>query len=161
VVTTASAKNHNYIKSLTAGDHVTVFDYADAEVVSKLVAHIKDSGLKFVGAYETIGTDDTMRASAEVVHALGGGPLPVVRFQIPEGLPEDVKAEVVWCTNAGMVPGHPAGKVWETFVPAALKNGTLKAKPEADVVGTGLDSIQGAITLHSKGVSAKKIVVTL
>jgi Zn-dependent alcohol dehydrogenase len=161
VVTTASAKNHAYVKALTAGNHVVVFDYAEPNVADKIIEHIKASGLKFVGAYECIGTEGPIRSCAKVIHAFGGGPLPVVRPAFPEGLPEDVKAHVVWCTNAGTVPGHPGGQVWEKFVPAALKNGTLQAKPDPQVVGQGLEAIQGAITLHKAGVSAKKIVVTL
>jgi NADPH:quinone reductase-like Zn-dependent oxidoreductase len=161
VVTTASAKNHDYVKSLTAGDHVTVFDYAEPDVAAKVVNHIKASGHAFAGGYDCISRDNTVRASAEIIHAFGGGLFPVV-LPLSAELPEGVKGEMVISTKPGMVPGYRAADVWATFVSAALEKGTLQAKPEPEVVGSGLDKIQGAIDFYSLGgVSAKKIVVTL
>ena len=38
-------------------------------------------------------------------------------------------------------------------------NGRLKAKPEAVVIGKGLESIEKGVNIVRKGVSAKKVVV--
>ncbi|KAI0127652.1 putative alcohol dehydrogenase [Xylariales sp. AK1849] len=160
VITTASAKNHEYVKSLTSGDHVAVLEYAEPDIASKIIEHIKTSGSKFAGAYDCIGTEPTVRACAEVTNVFGGGPLPIV-LPAPEGLPEDVQAETVWATNPGMVPGHPGAEVWAKFVPQALKAGTFQAKPDPFIVGQGLERVQETIDLSKKGVSAKKLVVTL
>ncbi|KAG2004016.1 hypothetical protein GB937_009255 [Aspergillus fischeri] len=43
----------------------------------------------------------------------------------------------------------------------SLENGRLKPKPDPEVVGKGLEQIQGAVDTLKKGVSARKIVVTV
>lgn len=51
--------------------------------------------------------------------------------------------------------------IWEDFVHGALVNGQLQAKPDPIVVGRGLESMQHALDIQMKGVSAKKVVVDL
>ena len=51
--------------------------------------------------------------------------------------------------------------VYEGFLPGALRAGTFVPKPEPLVVGRGLESVQGAMDLLRKGVSARKVVVSL
>ena len=51
--------------------------------------------------------------------------------------------------------------MWKNYVPAALASGSLQLKPDANVVGHGLDKIQDALDVLRKGVSAQKVVVTL
>lgn len=51
--------------------------------------------------------------------------------------------------------------IWQDFLPQALADGRIKPTPRADVVGTGLEAIQGAMEKHKQGVSASKIVVSL
>jgi NADPH:quinone reductase-like Zn-dependent oxidoreductase len=161
VVTTASAKNHEYVKSLvsTGQEDVTVFDYADADITAKIISHIKESGLTFSGAYDCISTAPTLRVCADVVASFGGGSISVVLPGV-ESPREDVKLQLVWATNAGMIP-EAGAQVWEKFVPAALEKGTFKAMPPAKIVGKGLEQIQDTINAYKKGVSATKLVVQL
>jgi hypothetical protein len=51
--------------------------------------------------------------------------------------------------------------IYRDYLPAALKSGEFKAKPEPKVVGHGLESIQSGFEVQKKGVSASKVVVTL
>ncbi len=51
--------------------------------------------------------------------------------------------------------------IYEQFLPKALADGSFIATPEPQVVGHGLEKIQEALNLHMKGVSAKKLIVTL
>ena len=51
--------------------------------------------------------------------------------------------------------------IYRDFLPAALKSGQFKAKPDPQVKGHGVESIQDAVTTQKKGVSAAKIVVPL
>ena len=51
--------------------------------------------------------------------------------------------------------------VYAEFLPRALAERRFLAAPEAQVVGTGLASIQDALDVQRRGVSAKKIVVSL
>ena len=61
-----------------------------------------------------------------------------------------------------MIKDNQVGKaVYEDFLPGALKAGTFVPAPEPWVVGKGLESLQGAVDLVQKGVSAKKVVVSL
>lgn len=61
----------------------------------------------------------------------------------------------------GTIANNEVSDVWTTWAPAALKNGTLKCKPDPEIVGKGVESIQDAVALAGKGVSAKKLVVDL
>ena len=60
-----------------------------------------------------------------------------------------------------MSPNEVAPAIWGTWLTPALEKGILKCKPEAEVVGRGLENIQEACDLMSKGVSAAKLVVEL
>ena len=51
--------------------------------------------------------------------------------------------------------------MYEDFLPKALEEGGFVAAPEPVVVGKGLEKIQGAFEVQKKGVSAKKVVVSL
>jgi hypothetical protein len=51
--------------------------------------------------------------------------------------------------------------IWSNYVPQALANGSVKAKPDPLVVGNGIKDIQHGLDVQMKGVSAKKLIVTL
>jgi len=52
-------------------------------------------------------------------------------------------------------------EIYEDFLSGAVAEGTYVAVPEPHVVGNGLEFIQEAFKLQRKGVSAKKVVVSL
>jgi hypothetical protein len=52
-------------------------------------------------------------------------------------------------------------KIFEEFLPKALEAGSYLYAPEPLVVGKGLERIQKAFEVVKKGVSAKKVVVSL
>lgn len=54
-----------------------------------------------------------------------------------------------------------ASAVWKDWMPKALENGSLKCKPDALVVGQGLEKLQDAFDRGSSSVSAQKLVVQL
>jgi hypothetical protein len=51
--------------------------------------------------------------------------------------------------------------VWVDFLPEALEKGVFIPAPDPRIVGKGLDNIPAALDLLKKGVSAKKLVVSL
>ena len=51
--------------------------------------------------------------------------------------------------------------VYEDYLPTALAEGSFRAAPEAEVVGTGLGSVQTGYERQAKGMVAKKVVVAL
>lgn len=161
VVTAASAKSHGYVEALvpTGKEDLKIFDYADPDAAAKIISYMDDSGLRFAGAYDCITREPTLRVVADVVGHFGGGTISTV-LPGAESPREDVKLQLVWSTNAAMLPDGGA-KVWRDFVPQALEKGTFVAQPKAQVVGQGLEKIQSAIDLYTKGVSATKLVVVL
>jgi len=51
--------------------------------------------------------------------------------------------------------------IYEDLLPRALAEGRYVAAPDPFVVGKGLDSIQAGFDVQMKGVSARKVVVSL
>ena len=154
VVTTASPIHHKYCKDLGASQ---VLDYHDKHVVNQLIALLK--GKTLVGAYDAIGSDLTVRQSAAILHALGGGKIASV------GLAPDVFSDVVVTriSSGNIVSDEPevADEIWGRYVPWALKSGKLIPSPKALVVGKGLGDVQKGLDRQKEGVSARKVVVLL
>ncbi len=58
--------------------------------------------------------------------------------------------------------GNEVSKViYEDFLPSALADGRYVAAPEPYVVGIGLEYVQAGFDAQLKGVSAKKVIVSL
>lgn len=70
-----------------------------------------------------------------------------------------VKVQFVW--GSDLVDGEVAKAVYADFLPAALEQGRYVPAPEPELVGHGLDKIQKGFEMGRKGVSAKKLVVTV
>ncbi|KAK7714078.1 hypothetical protein SLS64_004175 [Diaporthe eres] len=158
VVATASPANYAYVKSLGAS---YVLDYHNPDIVPILTGLLKASGARLVGAYDAIGLDATVRASAVVVGALGGG-----RVASVGAAPEDAGGKgvaVVRIGAANLVAREPevAQAIWGEYVPAALEAGTLVPRPRELVVGRGLYFVQSGLDTNKAGVSAAKVVITL
>lgn len=64
--------------------------------------------------------------------------------------------------NGSLLVRNEIGKaVYEDFLPRALGQGVFRPAPEPLVVGKGLERVQEVMELQQKGVSAKKLVLTL
>ncbi|KAK8043511.1 alcohol dehydrogenase [Apiospora rasikravindrae] len=130
VITTASAKNHDYVRALTPDDgggrrHVAVFDYHRPGVAGDIIDDIKARGLTFAGAYDCVGLEESTRTCAEVVHAFGGGVLPSVLWP-PRDLPSGVEARVVNAIRPGTVAGLCAEDVGDWGVADAARAGDCR-----------------------------------
>jgi hypothetical protein len=51
--------------------------------------------------------------------------------------------------------------IYRDFLPLALASGAYRAEPKAIIAGHGLSEIPGALQQLRKGVSAKKLVVSI
>ncbi|KAL3446430.1 zinc-binding oxidoreductase CipB [Aspergillus insuetus] len=152
VYTTSSPKNYEYVKNLGA---TAVFDYTSATVADDIVTAL--SGKTLAGAIDCIGPPATTPTVDIVLRASGVKFVSTVkpRFAAPEG----VTVKSILGTT---LKDNEVGKaIYEDFLPKALEAGSFVPAPEPLVAGRGLESIQEAVDLMAKGVSAKKIVVLL
>lgn len=170
VLTTASARNLDALKSELGADHV--FDYSSASVVEDIVGTVKhlntSQGLEFVGIFDAISEPEIFKEALgpifdrlESEKLVSAKKLAMVLW--PSDLPSDVQAKTVF---AGMfLPGNGyeevARVVWEDFVPKALDTGRLKPLPPPLVAGKGLQAVQDGIDQNKKGVSFRKVVIEL
>lgn len=178
VVTTASTRNFALVKALGAKH---VLDYAEEAVVDDIVALLK--GSDFVGGFDAISTSETLNASADIVHRLGGGKLAKVLPGEPESGYDDVELGqgiyehlssslvdvsvltvqfvTVSASNIFLKEKIVGEAVWGKYVPAALASGKLLAKPDPLILSGGLPRVQEALDTLKAGVSATKVVVEL
>lgn len=70
-----------------------------------------------------------------------------------------VRSKFIFATT---LADNEVGKmVFEEFLPKALEEGRFVASPEAMIVGTGLEFVQEGFEVQKRGVSARKVVVSL
>lgn len=153
VITTASPKNFEYVKKLGASE---AFDYNSSSVGDDLVQYCKDKTM--AGAFDSIG-GPASSICMDVIHKSTGTKfVSTTKLGFPDP-PEGVTIKHVFSST---IKDNEVGKaVYEDFLPRALEAGTFVPAPEALVVGKGLESVQGAVDLLQKGVSARKVVVSL
>ena len=153
VVTTASPKNFEYVKKLGASE---VFDYKDPAISDRLVSCFKAKTI--AGALDCVG-GDAWTICMDVVHKSTGTKfVSTTKRGFPDP-PEGVTVKHIFGTTP---KDNEVGKaVYADFLPKALKAGTFMPAPEPLIAGKGLESVQGAVDLHKKGVSAAKVVVLL
>lgn len=185
VVATAGRHNFDYVSSLGAS---SVFDYRDANCVRDVIRATQQIGSGCAGAV-AIGADSIKpcidiaaaccKGTADTAYvaqmSLNGPPPPepgvlnLVTWLAKAGYAwfstlvkknmKGVKVEFVW--GSDLYPGPVAEAVYGSFLPAALARGSFVPAPEPLVVGHGLDKVQEAFEVGRKGVSAKKLVVTV
>jgi len=183
VVSTASPKNYDHVRALGASQ---VLDYNSPTVVADLIAAL--AGRTVVGAIAFGAT--ALPACVQVVAASTGREFVVAastpvsfeglgepdrpRFALPRTmLRVGVKtvAQQLQARRAGVTTKFVFGTslkhnevstaVYRDFLPAALAEGRYVATPEPLVVGAGLEHVQEALDVQRRGVSARKVVVTL
>ncbi|KAF4633836.1 hypothetical protein G7Y89_g4268 [Cudoniella acicularis] len=153
VITTASAKNFEYAKNLGASQ---VFDYSSPTAISDLIHAFK--GKSFVGAFDTIGTM-AWAPTIEVLEKTQGTEFIATVFW---GFPDPPKGITMKKVFAPSCKDNFVGKaIWEDFLPKALIAGSFVPAPDPLIVGRGLESLQEAVQIQRKGVSARKVVVLL
>lgn len=178
VFTTASPKNHKYLKSLGASE---IFDYKSPTVVADMVRALRG---KFTAGALSIGQGAAEKCMEVLNNSNGNKFIAMASFPVPQKEPQSmvffrtVVFFVSWMIsfkvkglfkgiksnllNAGMITNSNVGKaIFVDYLPKALAAGTFTPGPKAEVVGNGLEHIQDGFDAQKKGVSASKIVVTL
>jgi NADPH:quinone reductase-like Zn-dependent oxidoreductase len=183
VISTSSPRNFDYVKSLGA---THVFDYRSRTLVKDLLAALQ--GRELVGAY-TIGRGAVEACTAVMRHhdvgltrkriAVAGAIIPADKLTTFVGkgtyligmvsgmikstgrrLRTGIEAKFILLD--GLVNAESVvARIYTEFLPQALEQRQFVPAPPPHVVGKGLNKIQGALDLQRKGVSGKKLVVTL
>lgn len=182
VISTASPHNHETLRRLGAS---RVFDYRSQTVVrdiSEALRGVSVAGVLAIGTGSAepsvaiaIATGAKRVALASPSVSLGllprrAGPsvallrtgLQLVAGNIALQLrarAHGIRARFVW--GSSLMHNEVGPMIWAGFLPAALADGRYRASPPAEVVGSGLESIQTAMDAHRRGVSLRKLVVSL
>ncbi|KAG0646664.1 Dehydrogenase azaJ [Hyphodiscus hymeniophilus] len=158
VISTSSPENFDLVKKLGA---CQVFDYKSPCVIDDLIMAFK--GKDCAGA---VAIGDVMamfsgvaEACIEVVSRIEGTKFVALTMPVPPNLPEGAETKFIWGTS---LKDNELGKIiYEDFLPEALAKGKYVAAPQSLIVGKGLEYLQEALDVQKKGVSAKKVVVSL
>ena len=180
VITTCSPKNFEYVKKLGASQ---AFDYRSTTVVKDIIAAFRNktsAGALAIGSGSCEACIDIIAAAkgkkfvsqASVTMPEGpmvGSGLGMYKgFLTMAGAMVSVKAKsaiksvgVKFIWGSDLMANEVGKLIYEDFLPAALAQVKYIAAPEPQTVGKGLDKIQEALNLSKKGVSARKLIVTL
>ena len=183
VITTCSPRNFEKMARLGAR---AAFDYNSPTVVADIVAALR--GHRLAGAF-AIGTG-SMAALLDIVGACPGAKFIAsasqpAAFNVPASgrvstlslLPTlvrmtignarlgrkarrlGIRTKFIW--GSSLQDNEVGPMIFARFLPQALADGRYAAAPEPLVVGHGLETIPKALEQLGKGVSARKLVVTL
>ncbi|ORY17003.1 putative quinone oxidoreductase [Clohesyomyces aquaticus] len=178
VITTASPKNHAYLKELGAAE---VFDYKSPTVVKDIISAFKTrdcAGALAIGRGSSKACIDIIagcKGNKCVVQATLDFPdFPKGALAFPGFLvgmvgaigsvyiQTKLKGVTAKFVNGGDLIATEVGKaIYEDYLPAALEQNAFIPSPKPHVVGHGLEHLQEAMNMSKKGVSATKLVVTL
>jgi NADPH:quinone reductase-like Zn-dependent oxidoreductase len=155
VVGIASKKNHEFVKSLGA---VAMFDQSDPDIVRGILSAAE--GKSVVAAYDATANKDSVEALCQILSESKAEQQKICAV-LPTALGLGIHGvQVVFNGGANAREDGKGSAVFE-WAGKALEDGRLKCAPPAEIVGHGLSSVQKALDLMSKGVSAKKLVVTV
>ncbi|KAG9846871.1 oxidoreductase, partial [Aureobasidium melanogenum] len=157
VITTASPKNFELVRGLGASE---AFDYnADpATLLEQLTNAFKEKTL--AGVLHCAGdAGSSISICAELFARVEGNKFFTTTVLLPEDIPANFKHNRVFATP---ITDNKIGEaIFADFLTQALSEGKFTPAPQAEVVGTGLESLQKGVDILRKGVSAKKLVVSL
>jgi NADPH:quinone reductase-like Zn-dependent oxidoreductase len=183
VFTTASPRNFDFCRQLGASQ---VFDYNSKTVVPDMIQALK--GKTLAGAL-AIGSTSSA-ACLDIVHACPGrkfvsmasfplaldrlsdGPEMILQFiaMMPgmalHGASMALKARTrgigtKFVFGSSLMANAVGPMIYADFLPSALAEGRFIAAPEPVVVGSGLEAVQTGFDAQRRGVSARKVVVSL
>ena len=179
VFTTASPRNFDYLKSLGAAE---VFDYRRTTVVQDIIAAFKGKTCAGALAIATGSTgfciDIVAASKGDKFVAVAAGPISLTELvsgvsmlrlmpgMMASNLSNAVKSRIggvrtkfIW--GGSLVDNEVGPAVYVDFLPSALADGRFVAAPPAEIVGAGLAAIEQGFEVQKKGMSARKVVVSL
>lgn len=153
VIVTASPKNFEYVKRLGANQ---VFDYSSPAIVDDLVDALR--GRQLAGTLDCIGGKALETIVVVVQKAVGKGTIASTKGGI-EDLPEGITVARIFGTS--LKDNAVGDAIFRDYLPRALTAESFVPSPAPEVVGHGLEHLQEGVDRLMKGVSAKKLVISL
>ena len=158
VYTTASPKNHEYLKKLGAD---AVFDYKASDVVSQIINTVKKDGVTLRTANCVV--EGSLQPTLDVLKTTRGDAVAKVVHSPPllPGAPTLEGAEIKF----NLPPMDPAErnehmyKCFHVWLQTGLESGTVVPSPRVQVEAGGLEGLNKALDTLKAGVSGTKIVV--
>ncbi|KAM3086514.1 hypothetical protein ACMFMF_000463 [Clarireedia jacksonii] len=158
VYATASAKHHEYLKTLGASK---LFDYKETNVVEKIIQTAKEDGVTIdVGYTAAVGT---VPSCMDVLQAAKGN--EVARLASAARLPADlatvdgVEVKFVAAPLDSTERDEFSRFVYWTWLKEKLQSGDFVPSPRIKVVDGGLESANKALDELKAGVSGVKLVL--
>lgn len=112
-------------------------------------------GKTCVGAFDAISSEKTLGPLCDILHRSGARKVVGALAPGAEAFAtNDVEIRTNFAARNSETAVGP--QIWRTSLEPALVSGALLYKPEAEVVGHGLENVQKAIDLLAQGVSAKE-----
>ncbi|KFY20834.1 hypothetical protein V491_03388 [Pseudogymnoascus sp. VKM F-3775] len=139
---------------LAAAAGYEVFDYHSDTIIADLVGTLSDKTL--VGTFDCIGPK-AWEYCMDVVHKSTGNKFIATTKRGNPPPPEGVTIEPIM--GVSLKDNEIGEAVYTHFLPKALEAGAFVPAPEALVVGQGLESLQDAVDIYRKGVSAQRVVI--
>ncbi|KAH0147945.1 hypothetical protein KCU67_g11655, partial [Aureobasidium melanogenum] len=153
VITTASAKNFDYVKKLGASK---VLDYNSTDIQQNLINTLY--GKEIAGVLDCIG-GDALKISVDVLQEVAGKGVIATTKGGVDNPPEGISIKRIFGTS---LKDNAVGRaIYVDYLPKALASGAFIPAPGPQIVGNGLEHVQQAVDQVMKGVSATKLVVTL
>lgn len=183
VITTASPRNFDYVKSLGASQ---VFDYNSQLVVADITEALRGKTLAGALSFGTTGAPACVKivgqSTGNKFVSIGTPPVSFAtladdshgRFErarvtsrlISSNIALQIAARthgvgLKYIFGSSLKNNEVSTAIFTDFLPAALADGRYRATPAPKVVGHGVADFQQAMDLQRAGVSASKLVVTL
>ncbi|KAG9846678.1 oxidoreductase, partial [Aureobasidium melanogenum] len=157
VVTTASPKNFELVRGLGASEALD-YNADSATLLEQLTNAFK--GKTLAGVLHCAGdAGSSISICAELFARVEGNKFFTTTVLLPEDIPANFKHNRVFATT---ITDNGIGEaIFADFLTPALSEGKFKSAPQAEVVGTGLESLQKGVDILRTGVSAKKLIVSL
>ena len=126
-----------------------------------VIQSLKASNNKAVAGYDAISEHGSAPKCAEVLEAFGGGKL-CLTLPYPKDARKPAEVEVVDTFAAKICMDKEFGHwLFNEWLAKALEDKTFVPSPAIEKVDGGIQSVQKALDIHAKGLSGKKLVITL
>ena len=153
-----SPRHSAMVKKLGAHE---MFDYNSSSVVKDITQSLKASNQQAVAAYDAISEHGSAPKCAEILEAFGGGKL-CLTIPYPDDARKPAAVEIVQTLAAKICVDKEFGHwLFNEWLAKSLEDKTFVPSPAVEIIGSGLQSVQKALDIHARGLSGKKLVVTL